>query len=838
MRIGPRSTVRLLLTVVIVLIGASLCMAVAAPGAQAAPANTMGLTQLQALLDLNGGTADGYFLTVLKGATPVKIDARVTSIVANQSQDGALIMFDSDDAILTAIGGIASGMSGSPFYVYVDGQPDQLIGAVSYGSDFTTGGVGLATPIEYMIAIEENYLQLPPPTAPSKPRTLQLAKPVATDAGAIGRIVVAPSAAQAKTIVAGPQTAVFHPLSAIQIGGLKPGGAMYKALAAKFAKLGLDVAANPEGVAPTGYDPDFKADFASGSALATLYSRGDMWAGAAGTVTYVDGANLLAYGHPLDWLGSTDAYLTNAWVCGVWSSSAAPSLVMLPAALHGRITQDRNSGVAGIIDAVPVDVHVHATATLGAKTFTSDSWVPQSLASNWQFAELPAYAAWVAVGDAYDSEMFPGSATTVSTVDLSDGTHDYEVKLNNLWDDPMDVASYASDDLMYILDTLTANDDGVAPVTIKSVDLSTTLSSESRNARIVSVSVPGGLHHHNNIITTTVLAYGDRVPRTIKTSLYIPDGTPLTGMLRVYGSYSPSYDGSSDSSDSSGASARLGAAPARSSASLRTASARAAATVDDRPTVADLVQELQNSLQNNDLVVDFLPIDFTGASGPPDPNAAVIEGKTTADWVIWGGPLTQRSANMTFGAHPSQVGYGAGTVLAGSIDTDSSAGVTVGIWKMRPDGTYVHVDTVPAIDEGDGGSLFMWYSSGLTQTTRFKAVWAGDATHMGATRTLVVGVKARVTLTRSPAVVRSGRVVTLHARVSPGYAGRHLTFQRWSVSRGAWITIHTVTVGTGNTAACGWRAAGTGTFRIRAVVGPSATGLGGVSAAQTVRVIR
>ncbi len=834
MRIGPRSTVRLLLTVVIVLLGASLCMAAAAPGAQAAPANTMGLTQLQALLDNNGGTADGYFMTVLKGATPVKIDARVISIVANQSQDGALIMFDSNDATLTAIGGIASGMSGSPFYVYVDGQPDQLIGAVSYGSNFTTGGVGLATPIEYMIAIEDAYL--PPPPPPSTPRSLHLAKPVATDAGAIGRIVIAPSAAQAKKIVAGPNTAVFHPLSAIQIGGLKPGGAMYKALAAKFAKLGFDVGPNPEAVAPTGYDPNFKADFAGGSALATLYSRGDMWAGAAGTVTYVDGANLLAYGHPLDWLGSTDAYLTNAWVSGVWSSSAAPSLVMLPAALHGKITQDRNSGVAGIIDAVPVDVHVHATATLGAKTSTSDAWVPQSLASNFQFAELPAYAAWVAVGEAYDSMMFPGSASTVSTVDLSDGTHDYEVKLNNLWDDPMDVASYASDDLMYILDTLTSNDDGVAPVTIKSVDLSTTLSSESRNARIVSVSVPGGLHHHTNIITTTVLAYGDRVPRTIKTSLYIPDGTPLTGMLRVYGGYSPSYDGSSDSSDGSGASVRLGAAPARAAASVR--AARAATTVDDRPTVADLVKELQDTLQNNDLVVSFLPIDFTGASGPPDPNGTTIDGKTTADWVIWGGPIMMRSASMTFGAHPAQVAYGSGTVLAGSISTDSSVGVTVGIWKMRPDGTYVHVDTVPAFDDGSGGSLFMWHSPGLTQTTRFKAVWAGDATHMGATKLLVVGVKARVTLTRSPAVVRSGKVVTLHARVSPGYAGRHLTFQRWSMSRKTWITIHTVTVGKGNTATCGWRAVGTGTFRIRAVVEPSATGIGGVSAVQTVRVIR
>ena len=40
-------------------------------------------------------------------------------------------------------------MSGSPVYVD-DGGVDKLIGALSYGSDFTIGGMFLATPVEYM----------------------------------------------------------------------------------------------------------------------------------------------------------------------------------------------------------------------------------------------------------------------------------------------------------------------------------------------------------------------------------------------------------------------------------------------------------------------------------------------------------------------------------------------------------------------------------------------------------------------------------------------------------------------------------------------------------------
>ena len=36
-----------------------------------------------------------------------------------------------------------------------------MIGAASYGDSFTTGGLGLATPIEYMTTIESNYSVAP-----------------------------------------------------------------------------------------------------------------------------------------------------------------------------------------------------------------------------------------------------------------------------------------------------------------------------------------------------------------------------------------------------------------------------------------------------------------------------------------------------------------------------------------------------------------------------------------------------------------------------------------------------------------------------------------------------
>ncbi len=89
--------------------------------------------------------------------------------------------------------------------------------------------------------------------------------------------------------------------------------------------------------------------------MGTLYSTGDLWIGAAGTVTYVDGSTVLAYGHPLDWLGATTAYLTNAWVSGIWQTTYEPYKLMAPAATQGTVTQDRNSGVEGVIGTLPAE---------------------------------------------------------------------------------------------------------------------------------------------------------------------------------------------------------------------------------------------------------------------------------------------------------------------------------------------------------------------------------------------------------------------------------------------------------------------------------------------------
>ena len=214
---GPRR----LLVVALAIAVAALALAWLPALASAAPVGpTLTTAQLQAMLDANGGAPiAGYFKTVLKGATIETIPVRILSITTQGNPDlygvpPKLIMFEASGAEIDAIGGIASGMSGSPVFV-TDGGGDKLVGAVSYGDIFTTHDVGLATPIEYMSAIEDtNQRRQRGPHA-------ALAREGGRDRGL--KIVLTRDLNAAKSAAGTAGAAVFAPLAAVQISGIPTG---------------------------------------------------------------------------------------------------------------------------------------------------------------------------------------------------------------------------------------------------------------------------------------------------------------------------------------------------------------------------------------------------------------------------------------------------------------------------------------------------------------------------------------------------------------------------------------------------------------------------------------
>ena len=670
----------------------------AAPALAGPPDPTIPLADLEA--KLASGPMDGYFLTVVGGTTqdPQQIPVTVLAVAAGQTVDGALILFEASGPAIEKAGGVASGMSGSPIYVD-DGGVYKLAGAVAYGPEGNST-LGMAQPIEYMAAMQADF--------PPGSLTLTLTQPVTAAGGTVSKVALAPSRRAARRLQPKPGTMVMVPLTTVRIGGLPASSPAFKKAAARLAADGLDAA--PGGTARAG-GGDFQTVFVPGASLAGMFMTGDGWGGAFGTATYVDGDVVVGFGHPLNGGGASGFDLSNAFVAGVWSGLFGPEKIFSPGALAGTVTQDRSAGVAGRLDITPPQVPITSTITFGGKTTDSHSAMPQWAIDGTDWSWYADVAPWVAMLMATRQEYLAGSASTTTEVVVSDGANDFDVTLDNLWDDSYDVISSATGDLDTVLEALTPNQDGIAAATIKSVEFTADLSPVHRGARILDVSVRGGLKTGVNRVKTTILRYGDPQPQTVTTDLTIPKGMVRSGMLEVSGGTSGGdwSDGESEGGDSS--------AP---------------------QTVADIVADLQSAPKNSDLQVVYTP-DRPLVVPPPAVYPIVDVTASTPTSSVLTGYVEKSTGAMSLRA-PAVVRSGASAKVRGVIYS-VAGNTTVSIYKRLAGRTkYVFAAKVPAVMDEDYQAHFSFRTGALRANTRFKAVWDGDEQSLGATASRLVRV--------------------------------------------------------------------------------------------------
>ncbi len=767
----------------------------------AAPTNTISETDLETLLQ--SGPVSGYFETVLGGATtasqlPVQIPVTVQSIVPQAGPAGDLILFQASGPEIDAIGGIAEGMSGSPLYVNDGTSTPKLAGAVSYGDSFTTHNLGMATPIADMTAIEATYF----PSAGAA-RAVPVRVPLFTPTGIVSKVVVARSAAAAAALHPLAGTSVMAPLTSLQLSGLIAGSPVYKRLAAKLAALGFDL--TPTAAGAYAGDAQLPA-LGAGTSLGVMYASGDFAAGGLGTVTYVDPANdlVVAFGHPFDYTGITNLDLTSAWVQGIWSSAYVPYKVMSPVATVGAITQDRGAGVAGLLGAPPVQVPLTSQATLDGVTRSSTSAAPQWVVDNVNLAGLPSAAAAVAMQRAADAGAFPGSASATVTIRVTDGTHEYEVKRSDLWNDSYDVMGTATGDIDNALATLTYGSPGVT-MRVESVDFQATLSANDRSATIEDVTAPGGLKVGTNQLTISLLtAAGQTVD--VPATLVIPAGTSPDGSLQVTSATNPA--GSNPFPIPGGSS---GSPPG---------SAHAASTL---PTLADIVAGINQAPKNTEVDIFYVPSNRGAVVQPIEVLA------DARDWVVQGG--LQKSTGQLQLMVPKSARYGESVPLFGVIGA-ASATTSVRLYeRLAGQSGDRLVATLPATLANDGSASFETILGRLTKNTRLTCVWDGDADHLAAQASARIAVQARVTLSAAVATSSGHPVVHLRAQVTPRQTDGVVVIERRVGRR--WVRLLRLSAAgplTGN-----WHPA-PGSYALRAVLEASSSNASTASRAVTVSV--
>ena len=312
------------------------------PGAKRAIVTGGPPPAIMKLADVKPGMV-GQALTVFTGTKPEPFKIRVVSVLKQFLPKQDVILIRAEDPRVEH-SGIVAGMSGSP--VYIDGK---LVGAVAYAWSFAKDPLGGVTPIESMLAERARPRRKTPlelaaggddgsgPGLPSLADTDGLPG-TSTDAPSEGRLVRASVPLSVSGFGPRAMTELADVLRPVGLVPTQAGGG--RALGGKL---------EPGHVEP-------------GSAIGVELVRGDMSMVGTGTVTYVDGSTVLAFGHPMFGIGESYLPLVDAEIHAFLPSLAQSFKMSSPLHEIGVLTQDRQSCIIGDLNGrttmMPVDVRV------------------------------------------------------------------------------------------------------------------------------------------------------------------------------------------------------------------------------------------------------------------------------------------------------------------------------------------------------------------------------------------------------------------------------------------------------------------------------------------------
>ncbi|MGA7414522.1 MAG: SpoIVB peptidase S55 domain-containing protein [Bryobacteraceae bacterium] len=254
--------------------------------------------------------------------------------------------------------GVIQGMSGSP--VYIDGK---LVGAVALGFPFAKEAIAGIQPIEQMLA------DATPAAHQSAPNTQRPTMPAGAGLrdfypGATANPLLAKA-----SFPSGVPAAVESPFGRLRDIGtpLAMTGfteATVRAFAGPLQTLGFEAQTGLGGGSSGSSAQTDPGPILPGSMISVQLMTGDMVMSADGTVTYVDGQKIYAFGHRFLAAGSTELPFSRAEVLAILPNLNASYKISAAKQWAGSMTSDRSTAVAGEIGRsahlVPLSIEVRA----------------------------------------------------------------------------------------------------------------------------------------------------------------------------------------------------------------------------------------------------------------------------------------------------------------------------------------------------------------------------------------------------------------------------------------------------------------------------------------------
>jgi hypothetical protein len=375
----------------------------------------------------------GIGKTVVSGTKLEEFGVEVLGIMKNKGPAGDLILIRTYGDVIDRTGGIAQGMSGSP--VYINGK---LVGAVAYGWSLTDHKIGMVTPIADMLKLwdlPDNYnatMQF----EQNVPGFEQLATP----------LMVSGFSGNALTMLQDK---------------LKP-----------FNLVPYEVGDAPSDVVFAPLEP--------GSAVGVELVRGDVSVGALGTVTYVEGNKVLAFGHPFLKKGNIGYFMTNAYVFSTVNGLENSFKVGTTGEAIGVVNQDRGAAIAGYLGRYPTIIPVRVIVKDNDTGKTQDSAV--QVVKDEQLSSILSATTMFNVIDKTIDRVGPGTAKV--SFEISGRNMPVEViTRENMFYSPTSIGEAAVGEFLDAMSMLAGNQ--YNPVDIMDVKVNVSVSEERRTATIM-----------------------------------------------------------------------------------------------------------------------------------------------------------------------------------------------------------------------------------------------------------------------------------------------------------------------------------------------------------------
>jgi hypothetical protein len=289
----------------------------------------------------------GIGKTVFSGNRIEEFQVEVLGVLENIGPKQNLILARLSGGPLAETG-VLQGMSGSP--VYIDGK---LAGAVALAWPYAKEAITGIRPIEEMVRVTEaGRTSAPTQIARNGPSLASMFAAKDLTSLLPGRLEPAN--------LDGRDAKLLDIATPVSFAGFTR--ATLDSFAPQLRALGLEPAQGFSGGGPSSPHMGDPSTLKPGSMISVQLMTGDLSIGADGTVTYIDGNKIYAFGHRFLAVGSTALPFTRSQVLALLPAITASFKISAPGETMGAILQDRNTAIAGELGRAaamaPVDISV------------------------------------------------------------------------------------------------------------------------------------------------------------------------------------------------------------------------------------------------------------------------------------------------------------------------------------------------------------------------------------------------------------------------------------------------------------------------------------------------